>query len=159
MSTKHVKFRPETAYQVLGAEINLAIQQALPIALQQAGISVDLVKPYLPAVMQTLAPATAHYVTQRLYNQGMSIMGDEASPTVQQIRQNITNASSAVVNQLPQKPQVTQYQPPMQPMPQQPMPPQAQNVVPIRPVQRQAAPVQPQQQVFQNGDNAPEIQM
>lgn len=82
---KAAQLKKDAAFRILGAELQAALQQTLPAALQAAGLDPAMLQSYIPQVLQYLIPNTASVMTHRLYNNHQFIGITQASPLFAQL--------------------------------------------------------------------------
>jgi len=118
------------------------LQQALPAALQAAGINLSLVSGYIPAVLNALVPALAQGQVQTRRRIGATMFVAESAPLAAQILGSDPNGFTAAARPVQHAPRTAMNPMPVQvgpavqliiPAVAQPAPPAPQMVAPIAP--------------------------
>jgi hypothetical protein len=137
---RHCKITREAAYNLQGQMLAKVLPAVLPQALKQAGIPLDAVQSYIPAVQQALIPALAGALTQEQYGSQIALFAEENSRLIQNLQAQGGQGIQATVR------------PHVPPQPPRPEPRSAMNPFPVPP-QVQQVPVQHQAPVPVNGNN------
>lgn len=143
---RHAKLNAEFSSAILNGQLQQIMPAILEGSLQQAGIPVDAVRSYIPAVLGQLIPNLAQHLIGLQRSQGLIYFVDTSTPLGQQIMQQAPQHAEGYANAT-QGPMRTAMNP-VQPVQQQAP----------RPVQRQPVQhpvVQPQNPAFSPPQAAP----